>query len=134
MSRGILAANGFEAWVTRMMWFYMWISTAVLMYVIWWYRAKFGSVIVHLFFISVKSIEFSKFLSELKQQKTVGFCFLYFWHLTALTFPTERFWVTGLEVLFCLWITRLIPDASQLCLCDFQTIMFGPFWGKKKGL
>lgn len=57
MSCGILAANGFEAWVTRIMWFYMSISTAVLMYVIWWYRAKLGSVIVHPFFIGVKSLE-----------------------------------------------------------------------------
>lgn len=57
MNRGILAANSFEAWVTRIIWFYMWVSTAVLIYVIWWYRAKPGSVIVHLFFISVKNKE-----------------------------------------------------------------------------
>lgn len=72
---------------------------------------------------------YQKFSLQLKQQNTVGFCFLYFWHLTMLTFPTEGFWVTVLEVLSSLRITRLIPDSSQLCLCNFQTIKFGPFWG-----
>lgn len=97
------------------------------------YRAKLGSVIVHLFFISVRSIEcILKIFIAIKATEDCCFCFLYFWHLTVLTFPTERFWVTGLEVLSCLRITRLIPDASQLCLCYFQMIKFGPFWGKKK--
>lgn len=35
----------------------MWISTAVLMYVIWWYRGKLGSMIAHLFFVTVNYIE-----------------------------------------------------------------------------
>lgn len=60
----ILAANISEAWVTNGMWLYVWISTAMLKYVIWQCMEKLVYAKACLFFVSVNNIEGQNAFSE----------------------------------------------------------------------